>query len=321
MTDGILGKDGVSATKAQTVLRCENVTKVMARRRVLDNVSLELRQGEIYGLCGPNGAGKTTLLKIICGLVYPTAGRVTHEGGEVAGAPDGTSLEIGIIPESPALVPEVSGTANLRLLGSIRGRVTAQDIAAVLRRVGLDPADRRRVAHYSLGMRERLGLAQALMESPRVLLLDEPTNGLDPLGIRQVQTIIKEEADKGVAVLMASHLLPVVERICHRVGIISGGRLVKEITAGDRARALHLTVSTAADWERVGAWTGTVSVHRESGAISRGLVYTDLEPPEAIRQLVALGVSIEAVYPHVASLEDTFLQLLEGENRDQAVPV
>jgi ABC-2 type transport system ATP-binding protein len=279
----------------------------------LDNVTLELHRGEIYGLCGPNGAGKTTLLKIISGLVHPTSGRVTFEEGEVVGAPGRVQLAIGIVPESPALVPEVSGAANLRLLGSIRGRVDSQDVAAVLRRVGLDPADRRRVGAYSLGMRARLGLAQALLESPRLLLLDEPTNGLDPLGIRHVQAIIKEEADRGAAVLMASHLLPVVERICHRVGIINGGRLVREITAGDHARALRLTVTTDEDWRRVAAWTDAISVQRQSGTIPQGIVYTNLEPPEAIRQLVALGVSIEAVQPHGPSLEDAFLQLVGGE--------
>lgn len=303
----------MDTTGVQTVLRCHDVAKIMARRRVLDNVTLELHRGEIYGLCGPNGAGKTTLLKIISGLVHPTSGRVTFEEGEVAGAPGRAQLAIGIVPESPALVPEVSGAANLRLLGSIRGRVDSQDVAAVLRRVGLDPADRRRVGTYSLGMRARLGLAQALLESPRLLLLDEPTNGLDPLGIRHVQVIIKEEADRGAAVLMASHLLPVVERICHRVGILSGGRLVREITAGDRARALRLTVTTDEDWRRVAAWTDAISVQRQSGTIPQGIVYTDLEPPEAIRQLVALGVSIEAVQPHGPSLEDAFLQLVGGE--------
>lgn len=302
----------MSGGTGEPILRCEAVTKLVGRRCILDGVTLEIRPGEIYGLCGPNGAGKTTLLKIICGLVYPTSGQVFLAGDAGRG---GTRPSLGIVTENPSFIPELSGPANLRLLASLGGGVSEERIREVLERVGLDPRDRRRVTHYSLGMRQRLALAQALMESPRLLLLDEPTNGLDPLGIRQVQEIVREEARAGAAVLMTSHLLPVVERVCHRVGFINRGRLVREVAAGERIRVVHLVVSSEQDWQLLSGWTAAVSVERKQSDLPEGIVYTDLEVPDAIRQLVALGVSLEAVYPHSLSLEDTFVQMFGREGQ------
>jgi len=291
------------------VVACDGIGKIFRRRQILRDVSFQVSAGEVYGLCGPNGAGKTTLLKIVSGLVRPSAGRVTYAGGK------NTVPCLGVVTENPPFILEVSGLTNLRLLASIRNRASDDMIRATIRRVGLDPGDRRPVGHYSLGMRQRLGLAQALIESPELLLLDEPTNGLDPLGIRQVQEIIAAEARRGTAVIVASHLLSALQHGCHRVGIMDKGRLVRELNMGEQAGALRLTVTTDADWETVGRWPSALATHRDPGAIPRGLVYTDLCPPEAIRELIRLGVSVEAFYPYSASLEDTFLRLFEEEAR------
>jgi len=294
-------------------LECDGITKVIGRRLILDHVSLRIHQGEIFGLCGPNGAGKTTLLKIIGGLTHPTSGRVILSGAVDDRGGGGPGLPLAIVPENPQFVAELSGPANLRLLARIRKQVSNAAIRDTMRRVGLDPDDRRRVGAYSLGMRQRLGLAQALMESPRVMLLDEPTNGLDPLGRRDMERLLAAEAERGTAILMASHLLPVVERVAHRVGLISRGVLVRELTVHERQSALCLTVSSDEDWRRLAAWPAAVSLHRNEGAVPSGVVFTELEVPEAIRQLVRLGVSIEAVFPRIESLEDAFVELFGGE--------
>jgi len=293
------------------LLACEGIGKTFGRRWALRDFSLQLQGGEIYGLCGPNGAGKTTLLKILCGLVFPSKGKVHLDGGEATGR-NGTGPTLGVVPENPSFIPEFSGLRNLRLLAGIQGRISQEVMRQALCRVGLDPADRRPVRQYSLGMKQRLGLAQALMESPDILLLDEPTNGLDPLGIREMQSLIQEEAARGAAVLMASHLLTVVERVCHRVGIIKAGRLVKELIPGSAQGTVRLVLSTEEDWRRLVGWAGPDATQRDEGPVPGGLLFTESPVPQVIRQLVAQEISIEAAYPGMSSLEDAFLELIVG---------
>lgn len=291
------------------------VEKEVAGRRILDRISLHVRAGEVVGFIGPNGAGKTSLIRILAGLSRPTGGTIVVCGrvvdGRGAGPPD-----VGLVPEAPGFVEHLSGLANLRLLASIRGVIGIGDVRRAMSTCGLDPDDNRSVAKYSLGMRQRLSLAQAIMERPRALLLDEPTNGLDVVGITDLRGIIRLQAESGVAILLASHLLSEVERACDRVLVVTGGRLRRDLTAADLRSAtsrVRVGVSGEGDWQRLAI---AFSVQRmESAAGIVGLVETQLPIPELNRQLVAFGINVEELSSHAVSLEQVFLKEIEVGGR------
>lgn len=202
------------------------VTKTYHGRKVLDNITVTVDQGEVVGLIGPNGCGKTTVLRIAAGLVQPTAGKVTVAGRFLSDAPGAVPPGLGVLFDPPGLLPYLSGLDNLKMLASLRRVI---DVAAVrdwMRRVGLNPGDRKPVRAYSQGMVQRLGLAQALMEAPRVVLLDEPTNALDPEGVELVARLIRRQQERGAAVLLASHYLEEVVRVCTRVLKLVDGHAV-----------------------------------------------------------------------------------------------
>ncbi len=196
----------------------------------VDGVDLDVRAGDRYGFLGPNGSGKTTTVRMILGLVYPTSGEM-----EVLGKPAPRQLAsvlpmIGALVEGPAAYPHLSGRANLAIMDAAgRGgprRTRRRRIGEALERVGLGGVDRRPVKAYSLGMRQRLGLAAALLRAPKLLVLDEPTNGLDPRGIAEIRDLLIDLNEAGTTVFLSSHLLPEVDQLCTRVGIVDRGRLV-----------------------------------------------------------------------------------------------
>jgi ABC-2 type transport system ATP-binding protein len=281
----------------------------------LRGVDLTFSRGEVVGFIGPNGAGKTTLIKLICGLSRASEGEIRVLGQDLmrrAVTPPG----IGLLLESPAFIPYSSGRKNLKLLADIRGIVGNEEIADALRMVGLDPHDRRPARAYSLGMRQRLGLAQALMEKPRLLLLDEPTNGLDPAGIIELRGLIRRLAESGVAIFMASHLLTEVEQVCNRVLLVREGRVIKELDQEQiEAPALKLTVTSKADLEPLLEWA------RKSGARIEPVRGSPLEVnivlnrpvPRTLRELALEGVNIEEVGKVRRSLEQEFLELIGAE--------
>lgn len=207
-------------------------------RVALRGVSIDLIAGRVVGLVGPNGAGKSTLLGIIAGFAQPTSGR-----GQVLGQPVGPDCRpcpfVGLVPEHPAFIEHLSGSRNMRLLASIRGEIGPTDIGRALESVGLDPSDRRPVRSYSQGMRQRLSLAQAIMERPRLMLLDEPTNGLDPHGVVLLREIVRESAQRGAAVVFASHLLSEVAAVSNRIVVIDHGRVVHDVDASAHRDSLE----------------------------------------------------------------------------------
>jgi len=209
-------------TQPQAV-EVEHVTKIIKGQVVLDDVSCRVGCGEIAGLVGRNGSGKTMLLRILCGLVHPNEGQVTVLGQRVEGdrLPDG----VGALIEHPGFLPQYSGMANLRLLASIQGRIGLPQIAASIRSVGLDPDSRKPVRAYSQGMRQRLGIAQAVMEEPRLLLLDEPANGLDAEGAQRLHELLLELRDRGTTIILASHVEQEVHALCGRIFVMERGRL------------------------------------------------------------------------------------------------
>ena len=288
------------------VLRVTALRKVVGRKTLLNQVDLTVNSGEIVGLIGPNGAGKTTFLKIISGTARATSGTVAlaKTGG------------IGILPESPALISEMNALQNLQLLASIRGKVGQQGIVDALKTVGLDPLNRKAVKYYSLGMKQRLMLAQAIMEQPQLLLLDEPTNGLDPLGIIDLRQLLFKLAGQGVGIIIASHLLNEIERMCHRVVIISQGSIFNEINLrGSTQRQVEISVSSEDDWRCLVDWAESSRVQQlPFQEHPRGLLQSQLPMPRLIAELLAAGIAIESIQPVKASLEAAFLQCSRRED-------
>lgn len=294
------------------VVALRGVGKSYGHHRALFGVDLTFHPGEVVGFIGPNGAGKTTLIKLLSGLSRVTEGEIRVLGEDLkkkAVTPEG----VGLVQEGPTFIPYLSGNRNLGLLANIRKVATQRDIEGTLKTVGLDPGDRRPVRSYSLGMRQRLGLAQALMEKPTLLLLDEPTNGLDPQGIIELRALIRRLAEGRVAIFMASHLLTEVEQVCDRVLLVREGRVVKEI---DQRRAesiaIGLTVSSNVDLGPLMEWARKADVLVEAAGdspLSVELV-TQKPTPAVVRELVEAGVSIEGVARSRRSLEREFMELV-----------
>ena len=299
----------------QYAIEVRNLTKIIKGRRILDNVNLTVRAGEAVGFIGPNGAGKTTLIRILAGMSRPTEGEVRVLGQRVDGRGAGPS-DIGLLVETPGFVEHLSARRNLRMLASIRGLIPADKVDETIRMVGLDPDDRRPVAKYSLGMRQRLALAQALMEQPRVLILDEPTNGLDVVGIAELRETIRQQLARGVAVFLASHLLSEVELACDAVLMVHRGRVLQQLSTDELSRAtagIRLAVSSEADWERVAA-TFPCERFPAPGRV-QGILRVSAGVPEVVRQLVALGVAVEEIAPERISLERAFFAEIEAAAR------
>lgn len=212
--------------KMQHVIEVKNVSKVIKGQTLIDEVSLAADKGKIIGLTGRNGSGKTVLLKLICGLFVPTEGTVYVEGKRVGKDVDFPG-NTGILIETPGFLPNMSGFRNLKLLAAIRHKINDEKIREAIRAVGLDPEDKKPVGKYSLGMRQRLGLAQAVMEDPDVLLLDEPFNGIDRNGINELRGFIFGQKEKGSTVLITSHSMDDIAFLCDDVYSMEMGRLSK----------------------------------------------------------------------------------------------
>ena len=209
------------------VVKIENVTKVYGNQTVLNNVSLICEKGNIYGLVGRNGSGKTVLLKCICGLIHPTSG-VVHVWGKQIGKDVDFPESIGAIIEAPGFLPSVSAFRNLSYLASLRGRIGRDEIRAAISFVGLDPDDKKAVGKYSLGMKQRLGLAQAIMEDPDILLLDEPMNGLDNSGVSEMRNYLLQLREKGKTILLISHSIEDINTLCDTVHEMDHGVLTEK---------------------------------------------------------------------------------------------
>jgi ABC-2 type transport system ATP-binding protein len=292
------------------IVSLQKVGKRYGKRWVLRNINLTLSPGEIVGFIGPNGAGKTTLMRLIAGLSPLTEGQLTVMGERLDGRAPHTPPGVGLVLEQLGFLPHSSGRANLEMLAGLRRVASAAMIDETLARVGLDPADRRPVRSYSLGMRQRLSLAQALMEKPRLLLLDEPTNGLDPAGIVDLRELLRQLSIEGTAIFLASHMLTEVEQLCDRVMLVRSGEVLKDIDLRAPGPVqVRLVVSAERDVEIIlGSGLRAERLPDESGRAILLLTWDRLLP-ELVRELVRLGVDVEELGQERRSLEKEFLSL------------
>lgn len=209
----------------ETCIEVQNVVKRFRDQVVLKNVSISFEKGQIHGIVGRNGSGKTVLFKCICGLMHPEEG-VIFVNGKRMGRDVDMPEDIGAIIEAPGFLPNYSGYKNLRFLANIRRKIGKEEILNVLKTVGLDPESRKHVGKYSLGMRQRLGIAQAIMEDPEILILDEPMNGLDNAGVQDIRALLLELKAQGKTILLASHNHEDIAALCDTVHEMDGGVLL-----------------------------------------------------------------------------------------------
>jgi ABC-type multidrug transport system ATPase subunit len=288
-------------------------TRALSKRygavEAVRSVDLDVREGDRYGLLGPNGSGKTTLVRMLLGLVYATSGQIEVMGWRMPRHARQVLPNIGALIEEPAAYPHLSGRANLALLdaagpgGSAGRRSRPQRIDEALEQVGLAGVGRRPVKAYSLGMRQRLGLAAALIRHPRLLILDEPGNGLDPRGIRDLRELLTSLNSAGVTILLSSHLLAEVEQLCTRVGVLDAGRLVlQDDLAVLRAPTGLIAVETP-DADRVAALLdGQVEQRDGPHLLVRGQDAAELNA-----RLVGAGLRVSAIGAHQRTLEEVVL--------------
>lgn len=208
------------------MIELEALTKLYGRQQVLDKISVKLENGLIYGLVGPNGCGKTTLMRCICGFTRPTSGTVMVDS-KLIGKDCDFAPSTGIIIETPGFLPHYSARRNLAILAGISGKASRERMDEVIRLVGLDPEDKKPVGKYSLGMRQRLGIAQAIMENPNTLILDEPFNGLDKDGVRDIHALLQEQKAQGKTIILASHSAADIAQACDVVYEMERGNLAK----------------------------------------------------------------------------------------------
>jgi len=302
---------------SELVVQTTGLTKRYGSRLAVDDVALTVRRGEVYGFLGPNGAGKTTTLRMLLGLVRPTSGSA-QVLGRPAGGPDVTA-RIGALIEGPGFFPYLSGRANLRMLARYRG-LPDSVAEESLRRVDLADRGDDRFRSYSLGMKQRLGVAAALMGDPDLIVLDEPTNGLDPAGMADMRALVVALARGGQTVLLSSHLLAEVQEICDRVGVIADGRLLRESTVSElrggmslRVRALPFLDAEAVAQRVVGAGSVEVDGNALELHVSPG------RAPDVVRALVAAGLDVLEVSPRERTLEEVFFELTAPAVREGVV--
>ena len=294
------------------VLSTHQLTKDFGRLRAVDNLDLSVCRGDIFGFLGPNGAGKTTTIRMIFGLIYPTSGYAQILDHRVPEQRQEALRHVGGFVDIPAFYPNMTGRRNLRLLGRMHGDVSEARISEVLDTVGLGRRGDSRVGGYSHGMKQRLGIAQALMHEPELIILDEPTSGLDPQGMKDVRELVRELGRRGTTVFLSSHLLHEVEQICNRAVIMNKGRIVVQGPVAElRPKDMSVKVLTGDQ----GRALEVLSALCGAGSVADDGEYLDVRAaddagPEMVRHLVAAGIDVRAIIPAVEQgLEDFFLEL------------
>lgn len=295
----------------------ENLRKKIGKKEIIKDISFQLHRGEVFGFLGPNGAGKTTTIRMLVGLIKATSGRITICGHDLKSDFSNAIKNIGCIVENPELYPYLTGLENLHYFWRMVPGLPMERIDEVVELVGLQNRIGDRVSTYSLGMRQRLGIAQALLGKPNVLILDEPTNGLDPVGIREMREFIRFLAEEeGLSVLVSSHLLSEIQLMCDRVAIISKGAILKIDTVEHLLAEKERVIWRLDPFEK-----GKAILAAETTLLTdyndRIVTYKEEESiPDWNEKLVGAGVKVREIQTKLPTLEDLFIELTEGETID-----
>ncbi|MEK3912273.1 ABC transporter ATP-binding protein [Paenibacillus sp. FSL H7-0331] len=301
----------------EITLSVKGLRKVIGKREIIQSLDFDLRRGEVFGFLGPNGAGKTTTIRMLVGLIRPTAGSIQVCGYDLHTQFPEAMRNLGCIVENPELYTYLSGWSNLQYFARMMEGIDDVRIAEVVKLVGLSARIHDKVKTYSLGMRQRLGIAQALLGNPKVLILDEPTNGLDPSGIREMREFIRYLAEKeGLSVLVSSHLLSEIQLMCDRVAIISKGRIVRV----DKVQSL-LAQQERVSWRLHPMDKGYQVLSGLTDSVeTRGALlitpYMEQEIGRWNQILVSAGVTVTEISRKLPSLEDLFIELTGGQGID-----
>ncbi|UHP10847.1 ABC transporter ATP-binding protein [Listeria marthii] len=299
----------------ERALQVTNLHKKIRKREIIKGISFEVMPGEVFGFLGPNGAGKTTTIRMIVGLIKPTSGTILIGGKDIRKNFTEAMRGLGSIVENPEFYTFLTGQENLAYFARMDSSIKKERIQEVTELVGLEKRINDRVSTYSLGMRQRLGIAQALLSNPKLLILDEPTNGLDPSGIHEMRDFIRALArNEGISVLVSSHLLSEIELLCDRVAIMTDGTIIKT------DQVAHLLSSRAQlRWrvtpiEQAKAFLESVTEVEVDGEYV--VTAIDERSAEWNEQLVAKGVKVHEIDKRKPSLEDLFLELTGGQSID-----
>ena len=295
-------------------LAVKDLKKVIGKKEIIKGISFDLREGEVFGFLGPNGAGKTTTIRMLVGLIKPTSGNIQICGANIEEKFQTAMANLGCIVENPELYPYLSGYNNLLHFARMLDGIGEERIKEVTELVGLTERIQDKVKTYSLGMRQRLGIAQALLGRPKVLILDEPTNGLDPAGIREMRQFIRSLAeDEGLSVLVSSHLLSEIQLLCDRVAIISKGAIIRTDTVHQLLANRERVVWHLQPLERGREVLRSLTKIEET---EDGTIMTEFNEqmiPQWNKQLVEAGVSVMEMNRKMPVLEDLFLELTGGD--------
>jgi len=297
-----------------TAIRFEHLTKKFGALKAVDGLTVDVEQGGVVGLLGPNGAGKSTTIRMLLGLVRPTSGTASVLGGSIE-RPSGYIENVGALIETPAFYPKLSGEANLRTLAALAGNPKAR-IEKVLEIVKLTSRRGDRVSEYSLGMKQRLGIAAALLRDPDILILDEPMNGLDPAGIVEIRTLLRDLAQQGRTVLVSSHLLAEVQTMADQVIIIDRGRLIFEGNlAALLEAAAHEVVVAPETPEDLGTLVAVLERAGYTLTVDGGVIHVAgaVEAPAQLNRLAFdSGITLAELRVRNEDLEAVFLRLTNG---------
>ncbi|MFJ7727058.1 ABC transporter ATP-binding protein [Neobacillus sp. NPDC097160] len=297
----------------ETIVELKNVTKVIKGRTIIDDISFQVNKGEVFGFLGPNGAGKTTTIRMIVGLMGITSGDITIGGSSIKTNFEDAVGHVGAIVENPEMYKFLTGYQNLVHYARMSKGITKEKIAETVELVGLTERINDRVKTYSLGMRQRLGLAQCLLHDPDVLILDEPTNGLDPAGIREIRDYVRQLArEKNMAVIVSSHLLSEMEMMCDRIGIIQNGKLidvqlVQEFVHGTEVTYELEVVPTDKALKLIETNYPEVRANRSRNGLSVELPKEEI--PNLVKKLVGEDIQIFGIKEVAKTLEDRFLEV------------
>jgi len=295
----------------QPIVELKQLSKTIGKKKIIDNLNLSLFPGQITGFLGPNGAGKTTTIRMMAGLMKPTSGEVVVEGQTLNEHFEETMSKVGVIVENPEMYKYMSGWKNLVHFARMNKTITTERIKEVVDQVGMQNRIHEKVSTYSLGMRQRLGLAQALLHRPKFLILDEPTNGLDPAGIREFRTYLRKiAAEDGVSVFVSSHLLSEIELMCDRIAVIQNGQLIDIREMNQKEEAHYYIEAQPVDQTREFLVSqGFILETSGAGYITK---VEQEKIPAIIQSMVAENLQVFAVQPFRKTLEDQFLEMTGG---------